>query len=147
MSEIIKVRDLHNIYIYIYKYIYIYIGRKVVIKDNNTDLSRQKGIENCWVCEGWNEVTFEWKKGESGDSADDPLNLHLELDNWKPDLMENLPPPKQNTYQLTRMLPPGITKFFFTLDCEAYISRKLPSIPYTLDVNVYIHIIYIYIYN
>lgn len=45
---------------------------------------RLDGGDNCWICEGWTEVIFEWstKSGELNNVEN--LFLHLELDNFSP---------------------------------------------------------------
>jgi hypothetical protein len=43
-----------------------------------------------------------------------PINLHLEIDRFKPDLML---PSKENkkVYECIRMLPPGNHRYYFTV--------------------------------
>ena len=48
--------------------------------------------QNCWICEGWREVTFEWNQ-ESPlraeiDPDQSPLLIHFEHENWKPLTLE-----------------------------------------------------------
>jgi NLR family CARD domain-containing protein 3 len=49
-----------------------------------------QACSNCWICEGWTDVRFEWTPGLSSDDIikdDLPFFLHLEIDNYEPDLM------------------------------------------------------------
>ncbi|CAG9324752.1 unnamed protein product [Blepharisma stoltei] len=72
----------------------------------------QKGITmNCWVCEKWVEMAFIWVPGRSGEAKTEPIFLHLECDNYEPQLMDKLP---NNSYQLSRAVPPGLIRFFYS---------------------------------
>lgn len=54
--------------------------------------------ENCWICEGWSEVTFKYSPGISDDTIDldngefhephIPINIHLDCDNFLADLLQ-----------------------------------------------------------
>ena len=35
--------------------------------------------ENCWICEGWREVRFRWRRDESGPFSEGPIYLHLDF--------------------------------------------------------------------
>ena len=65
---------------------------------------------NCWICEGWTQVTFYWKPLISGKAVSEPIFLHLECDDYKPELMEH----NSEFFELTRAVPPGSLKFFFS---------------------------------
>lgn len=87
---------------------------------------------NCWICEEWKEVTFIWKmKFAHGD----PVFLHLECDNYQPELMFY----EKDTFSLTRAVPQGQIKFFFSHFSEATVSKeyKTESIknPYEFEVT------------
>lgn len=53
--------------------------------------------ENCWICEGWNQVNFRYTPGISDKTIDldkgeahdihIPINLHIDSDNFLADLM------------------------------------------------------------
>lgn len=47
---------------------------------------------NCWICEGWTEVKFEYRTGIDDDSLflekDTKVFLHLECDNFEKDEMK-----------------------------------------------------------
>jgi hypothetical protein len=63
---------------------------------------------NCWLCEDWVETTFEWT-GE----ASEPVCIHLECDEFQPDLMIR----NQNgKYSVTRVVPAGKVRFFFSVN-------------------------------
>lgn len=74
--------------------------------------------DNCWICEGWTQVTFEFHPKNEGIEhvyAHTPVHLHCELDEFKGDLM--LPDPENpDRYVTTRMVPPGKEfGFFFSI--------------------------------
>lgn len=94
--------------------------------------------DNCWICEGWTEVRFEFRPGVSfkfpdGVTSHDvhvPIHLHLELDDYKADLMlpedpDEDPPTK---YISHRRIPPGREqKFFFSIAGQQYIASDHPA--------------------
>lgn len=75
---------------------------------------------NCWICEQWTEVTFTWKAGLSGPAKDPPIYIHLECDDYNPTLTEQ----KDNYFYITRMVPPGMNKFFFSSDSKLMRSKE-----------------------
>ena len=56
----------------------------------------------------------------------EPVYLHLEFENYQPDLMCSEAGMKAN--ELWRMCPPGKCKFFFTVEGKARISNKYPTV-------------------
>lgn len=70
----------------------------------NTQLT-WRAVSNCWICERWSLVTFEWT-GEK----QDPVYLHLSFDDFDGDLLS---PPD---YKVSRMCPPGHFQYFFTVN-------------------------------
>lgn len=70
-------------------------------------------MDNCWICEQWNDVEFSWRPEISGPLSKDPLFIHFDLDNFEPDLMEIQP---DGSFKLNRMLPPKEIKYFFSSD-------------------------------
>ena len=85
-----------------------------------------ENVSNCWICEGWSEVHFTYTPGVSDDNPNHdvykPIDLHLELDHYKPDLM--LPQTRnENVYEVYRMLPPGSHKYFFTVAGQVRVAK------------------------
>ena len=85
-----------------------------------------ENVSNCWICEGWSEVHFRYQPGVSDDNPHidvfKPIDLHLELDHYKPDLM--LPASDdEGLYEVYRMLPPGSHKYFFTRAGEVKVAK------------------------
>lgn len=84
----------------------------------NTRLLDLKASSNCWICEGWSEVLFKYKPGVSDNDAEHdmyvPIWVHLESDQYQPDLM--LPDPMDpEVYISRRMVPPGLLKYYFSI--------------------------------
>ena len=72
-----------------------------------------RGKNNCWICEGYREIKFEYIPKEP---IEDPNNhlvkLHLNFDDYKPfDMICN-----GSSFQIVRMCPPGEINYFFTVD-------------------------------
>ena len=60
-----------------------------LVKDSRAlDLQQNS---NCWICEGWQEVHFIYTPGMSDETSKHdiytPIELHLEIDEFKPDLL------------------------------------------------------------
>ena len=83
--------------------------------------------DNCWICEGWAEVVFEFKRysngmypnGETTHDIHVPIYLHLELDNYKPDLMLPEDPDAETSkiWRSYRRIPPGRQfKYYFSIN-------------------------------
>ena len=95
-------------------HIYYGMNKDYNLRKTNVDLVRKiRGKDNCWICEGFREVEFEFIPEEP---ISDPINhlvkLHLDFDGYRPfDMLYN-----GNKYQIIRMCPPGEVKFFFTVD-------------------------------
>ena len=64
---------------------------------------------NCWICEGWTEVRFEWdpilSPVQPHDPKTIPVYLHLSTDGYAPELI--LPEEGSTIYATVRMVPPG----------------------------------------
>jgi hypothetical protein len=43
----------------------------------------RKQASNCWLCEGWNEAAIEYSQVK----LNEPVYLHIECDDYKPDMM------------------------------------------------------------
>ena len=80
---------------------------------------------NCWLCEDWSEVTFYWRPVISGKAVSEPIFLHLECDDFRPELMEY----HAGVFRLTRAVPPGTLKFFFS-----YMTSPMNSKEYKTEI-------------
>ena len=79
---------------------------------------------NCWVCEGWSEETFEVSLDDFSTSIEDPIHIHFEYNNFKPELMRWS---KGDVYSYTTMWPPGKVKYFFSADKTAVYANSHPK--------------------
>jgi hypothetical protein len=96
--------------------------------------------ENCWVCEGWQEIRFSWTPGVSGGGGQ-KVSLCLSIERWVPQEMTYNT--ELEAYELYRVVPPGKIKYMFQID-EGYefdsryetTSLKLWPLGPRLAVNV-----------
>ena len=72
-----------------------------------------RGKNNCWICEGFREVKFEFIPEEPiPDPNNHLVKLHLNFDDYHPfDMICS-----GNSFQIARMCPPGEIHYFFTVD-------------------------------
>ena len=75
---------------------------------------------NCWICQGYEEVTFYWRPNVSGNVSSEFILLHLSFDNFEPHLMNR----KFTSFQRKKMCPTN-TKiyYFFTVSGNQYYSK------------------------
>ena len=68
---------------------------------------------NCWICDGFREIEFEYIPEEYIDNPNNHLvKLHLSFDDYKPfDMLYN-----GKKFYIVRMCPPGDIDYFFTVD-------------------------------
>ncbi len=112
-------------------------GRRMVIvrKEEGTTEANQSA-DNCWICEGWNEAHFDWPPrifllsdvtvAVVTSAKPEPVYLHLECDDFQPDLM--YADPETKGFQQWRMCPPGRCTFFFTIGGKPALSPKFPTV-------------------
>ena len=72
-----------------------------------------RGKNNCWICEGFREIKFEYIPKEAiVDPNNHLVKLHLSFDDYRPfDMICS-----GNSFQIVRMCPPGEINYFFTVD-------------------------------
>jgi hypothetical protein len=72
-----------------------------------------RGKNNCWICEGFREIKFEYIPKETiVDPNNHLVKLHLSFDDYRPfDMICS-----GNSFQIVRMCPPGEINYFFTVD-------------------------------
>ncbi|CAI2375065.1 unnamed protein product [Moneuplotes crassus] len=96
-------------------------------KHNSQAISLQAS-SNCWICEGWTEVKFEFDPDLVFSEKHDqyvPIYLQLSSDEFDKDLL--LPDPEQpGIYFSTRMVPPGKVSYYFTKENLNYVSQNQP---------------------
>ena len=95
-------------------HIYYGMNKDYNLRKTNIELVRKiRGKNNCWICEGFREVQFEFIPEEPiGDPNNHLVKLHLDFDDYRPfDMIFN-----GTKYQIIRMCPPGDVHYFFTVD-------------------------------
>ena len=116
--------------------IYYQIGKENnLIKSNVDKIRKIRSKNNCWICEGWREVLFEYKPENEVHHMRSYVKLHLNFENWKAYDTINL----NGKFFNSRMCPPGEVLYFFSRDKQAmeyYGSHTVDlkeSIPYKFD--------------
>ena len=99
-----------------------------------------RGKNNCWICEGFREIKFEYiPKEPILDPNNHLVKLHLNIDDYRPfDMICN-----GSSFQIVRMCPPGEIHYFFTVDSVPVKSQasagtnNFEKIPYESDYIKY----------
>ena len=94
--------------------IYYGINKEYELRKTAVDTVRKiRGKNNCWICEGFREIKFEYIPEEPIiDPNNHLVKLHLDFDNYKPfDMICN-----GDKFQIVRMCPPGEVHYFFSVD-------------------------------
>ena len=122
-------------------HIYYGMNKDYWLRKTNVDTIRKiRGKNNCWICEGYREVEFEFVPEQPiTDPNNHLVKLHLDFDDYKPfDMLYN-----GNKYQIIRMCPPGEVNYFFTVDTvpvkkeNAYGKNKFIEIQNPVDYIKY----------
>lgn len=79
---------------------------------------------NCWVCERWVEMKIEWRSPVAGMWDTEPIFAHLECDEFAPELMTR---EADGSFSLTRALPPGEFRLFFSHYTSQFVSSAFRS--------------------
>lgn len=98
---------------------------------------------NCWICEGWTQVSFKFDPYCSNNppkkelDEEDNVLIHFSFDEYKPDKMSMN---KDGTFWIIRMVPPidfnyyftvnGVPKYQTDLEQEAIMDKINLSIPF-----------------
>ena len=88
------------------------INKTYKLRKTTIDKVRKiRSKNNCWICDGFREIEFEYVPKES---LEDPnvnlVKIHLNFDNYKSfDMIYN-----DGKYHMARMCPPGDIYYFFT---------------------------------
>ena len=92
------------------------------ILDKSKYSRRHQQYNNCWICEKWLEVKFEWKASE-GNS--EPNYVHLIIDKFLPTpLKKQMQVQKVETSSVTRVVPPGNVMFYFSNHMSAFTAKS-----------------------
>jgi len=110
-----------------------------------------KKSTHCWLCEGWTETVFEYNPSlvsmspdlrtavfERLLNKDEPVFIHIDVDDWQPQLMVRL---GSGTYQLKRVMPKRPLFFFFSyrgiLQTSSQYASQAPKHPINKLFNYY----------
>lgn len=113
-------------------------GKSVLIKEKKLKIAKIKSHTHCWVCEGWREEKFVIQVGKSHNKIFDPINIHFDFDEYKPDLMQKVEGgwKSADTYEITRMVPPGKSMYFFTVNHEYFHAKDHPKVNCKVKINI-----------
>ncbi|KAH9146376.1 hypothetical protein AeRB84_009746 [Aphanomyces euteiches] len=82
----------------------------------------------CWLCGRWSEHRFVWTPSSQKIDAKAKVKLHLSIDDWTGHDMTRT----HEAFMLYRMLPPGKTKYFITVETEAQKPDEKPKRQYVV---------------
>lgn len=113
-----------------------YLHIKKSVKNGVRICNKQvKCLENCWICNGWADVSVEWDPQRvvwnrrlqhfalnKLSTQVEPVYIHLEIDDFKPYLLHQ----QSMVYYGKRALPQGKNRFFFSYRGVAQISNEYP---------------------
>ena len=95
-----------------------------LIKTNILNVQKLRGKNNCWICEGWKEVKFQYKPHiNEGNMSSSVVKLYLSFEGFKPFDTTY----KREGFVCYRMCPPGILNYYLTLNdipVDNYGSNK-----------------------
>jgi len=82
------------------------------VKTNNDKIRKIRAKNNCWICEGWREITFTYRAEKMKEPEKQFVKIHFSFENWKPyDTIYF-----DKTFKVVRMCPPGDILYFFTVN-------------------------------
>ena len=85
------------------------------MRSTNIKTKKIRAKNNCWICEGWREVTFSYRPPKLKNISTQFVKLHLSFENWKfTDTMF-----VDKAFKAIRMCPPGEVLYFFTVNKKA----------------------------
>ena len=112
---------------------------------------------NCWLCEKWTAVTFEWNFqqvvwnrrlkhiAQEHKESTEPVFLHMDIDGYKPELMSK---DADGSYRVCRAVPASGVKFFFTYRGYAQVSFAYPLFhvpePESIEISFFNSVIKLY---
>lgn len=83
------------------------------------ELNAVKGKDNCWICEGWTEGSFELRSPIFGGE----VLIHFEFEKYKGDLVKQK---MAGIYKTNRMIPPGVHRYYYSFNGEQMVSGFEP---------------------
>ena len=119
-------------------------------KNYNKQKHKLEAFSNCWICEGWTQIRFEFIPGVTSRhkvGKYDNVYVHLSFEDYQPDLLEeDFQAEEPGTRFSLRMVPPGSLNFFYSLNEDGFTDAMQPTkLKRKCAQTVHIYI-YIYIY-
>ncbi|KAL4456118.1 hypothetical protein ABPG74_014079 [Tetrahymena malaccensis] len=97
------------------------------VETNIFRTSRDKDLKDCcWICEGWQEIKFQWKSGISGDLVNDPLFIHFNFEDFRGNFFGKGVAVQDGFSQIftyERVIPPGELEYFFSGEDSSEIAK------------------------
>jgi hypothetical protein len=87
-----------------------HLFKRIFQEVKKVKLSLKRPKIKCWICEEWVEMKFVWNLNQSESSSNGDMFIHLECDEFQPDLMTFV----RDSYEIRRVVPQGEVRFFFT---------------------------------
>ena len=119
-----------------------------LIKSKILNIKKIRAKNNCWICEGWNEVLFKYKLNLHEKKIPflyenkNMCNIHFNFEDYKQ--YEMIYKENEDEYICYRMCPPGEIFYFVTLNgipCSNYDKNKIKilknPIVHTDNLNLY----------
>ncbi|CAG9323140.1 unnamed protein product [Blepharisma stoltei] len=110
-----------------------HIFTRILSNSRITSHLNWRHVSNCWICERWNEVEFEWIG-----AAEDPVYIHFSFEGYEGELMQKI---DSTTYKLVRMCPPGRFYYFYTHNSQIKNNpnQRVTELPcdYSREIELY----------
>ena len=87
-----------------------------LISSNVINIKKLRSKNNCWICEGWREIKFNYKPNQNEKNYENNfIKLYLNFENYKNLSLNELNFDDEN-FICHRMCPPGPLNFFLSKD-------------------------------
>lgn len=106
---------------------------------NNPEIDQ---LSLCWVCQNYQEFRFTFILSETCAVVENKeMIIRLEIDEWRDEKMKF--DKTNNAFEIYRMVPPGICRFYFIQDDKEYISDDYWSEISDISALGYVNVIQI----
>ena len=91
-----------------------------LISSNIIKVKKLRAKNNCWICEGWREIIFNYKPNDINEEQNDKIKLFLNFENYRNTNLNELHFVKngsnenESLFQCCRVCPPGDLYFFLS---------------------------------
>ena len=93
-----------------------------LISSNIIKIKKLRAKNNCWICEGWREIVFNYKPNDISEEKNDKIKLFLNFENYRNinfnelNFIKNDFNESESIFQCCRVCPPGDLYFFLSRD-------------------------------